>query len=72
MHPLVRLNDFKRMGRGGQEVAKDRVRSDVEYEDNIKAELEVAHLHEKTDRIYSEMLEHFGRLEKTGSQRTSA
>jgi CRP/FNR family transcriptional regulator, cyclic AMP receptor protein len=43
---------------------KDRVRSDIEYEVNVKAELEVAHLHEKTDQIYTHMLEHFIRLQK--------
>lgn len=43
---------------------KDHVRSDIEYEINIKAELEVAHLHEKTDQIYVEMLERFMRVEK--------
>ena len=48
-----------------RQAEKDRVRSDIEYEVNIKAELEVAHLHEKTDRIYTEMLEHFIRVEKT-------
>jgi len=42
-----------------RQAEKDHVRSDVEYEVNIKAELEVAHLHEKTDRIYTEMLERF-------------
>jgi uncharacterized membrane protein len=47
-----------------REAQKDRVRSDIEYEVNIKAELEVAHLHEKTDRIYTEMLERFIKLEK--------
>jgi CRP/FNR family transcriptional regulator, cyclic AMP receptor protein len=47
-----------------RQAEKDRVRSDVEYEVNVKAELEVAHLHEKTDRIYTEMLEHFIRVEK--------
>lgn len=47
-----------------RQAEKDRVRSDIEYEVNIKAELEVAHLHEKTDRIYTEMLERFLRLEK--------
>jgi CRP/FNR family cyclic AMP-dependent transcriptional regulator len=47
-----------------RQAEKDHVRSDVEYEVNIKAELEVAHLHEKTDRIYIEMLERFVRLEK--------
>ena len=48
-----------------RQAEKDRVRSDIEYEVNIKAELEVAHLHEKTDHIYSEMLEHFIRVEKS-------
>ena len=43
---------------------KERVRSDIEYEINVKAELEVAHLHEKTDRMHAEMLERFVQLEK--------
>ncbi len=47
-----------------RQAEKDHVRSDIEYEVNIKAELEIAHLHEKTDRIQTEMLEHFRRLEK--------
>lgn len=47
-----------------RQAEKDRVRADIEYEVNIKAELEIAHLHEKTDRIYTEMLEHFIRIEK--------
>jgi CRP/FNR family cyclic AMP-dependent transcriptional regulator len=38
---------------------KDHVRSDIEYDVNIKAELEVAHLHEKTDQMYEEMLKRF-------------
>ncbi len=51
---------------------KDRVRSDIEYEVNIKAELEIAHLHEKTDRLYESMLERFAKLEKlTVSQGTT-
>ncbi len=47
-----------------RQAEKDRVRSDIEYEVNIKAELEVAHLHEKTDQIYAEMHEHFAKLQK--------
>ncbi len=43
---------------------KDHIRSDVEYEVNIKAELEIAHLHEKTDHIREQMLERFGHLER--------
>jgi CRP/FNR family transcriptional regulator, cyclic AMP receptor protein len=51
-----------------RQAEKDRVRSDIEYEVNIKAELEVAHLHEKTDRLYEEMLARFARLEKSLAQ----
>jgi uncharacterized membrane protein len=40
------------------------VRSDVEYEVNVKAELEIGHLHEKTDRLYEQMLARFAQLEK--------
>src|SRR5690606_23640071 len=44
--------------------ARDRIRSDIEYEVNLKAELEIAHLHEKTDKLYEEMLDRMTRLEK--------
>ena len=47
-----------------RQAEKDKVRADIEYEVNIKAELEVAHLHEKTDAIHEVMLERFARLEK--------
>jgi len=47
-----------------RQAEKDRVRADIEYEVNVKAELEVAHLHEKTDRIYENMLARFAKLEK--------
>ncbi len=47
-----------------RQAEKDRVRADVEYDVNVKAEMEVAHLHEKTDRIYESMLAQFARLEK--------
>jgi uncharacterized membrane protein len=47
-----------------RQAEKDRVRSDIEYEVNIKAELEVAHLHEKVDRIHTDILERFVGLEK--------
>jgi uncharacterized membrane protein len=42
-----------------RQAEKDRVRGDIEYEVNLKAELEVAHLHEKMDRLHSESV---GRL----------
>ena len=47
-----------------RQAAKDRVRSDIEYEVNVKAELEVAHLHEKTDQIRDDLLDRFTRIEK--------
>jgi CRP/FNR family transcriptional regulator, cyclic AMP receptor protein len=46
-----------------RQAEKDHLRSDVEYEINIKAEMEIAHLHEKTDRMNEAMLEKFERLE---------
>jgi uncharacterized membrane protein len=55
-----------------RQAEKDRVRSNIEYEVNIKAELEVAHLHEKADRIHAEMLEHFNRVEKALAPRGPA
>lgn len=55
-----------------RQAEKDHVRSDIEFEINVKAELEVAHLHEKTDRIHVEMLERFVRLEKLLAERRRA
>jgi hypothetical protein len=40
-----------------RQAEKDRVRADIEYDVNLKAELEVAHLHVKLDRLRAEMLE---------------
>ncbi|MDT5156442.1 MAG: family transcriptional regulator, cyclic receptor protein [Acidobacteriota bacterium] len=47
-----------------RQAEKDKVRGDIEYNVNIKAELEVAQLHEKTDHIHEEMLRRFNKLEK--------
>lgn len=47
-----------------RQIAKDRIRSDIEYEVNLKAELEVAHLHEKVDRLHGEVLARLHNLEK--------
>ena len=47
-----------------RQAQKDKVRADIEYEINIKAELEVAHLHEKTDRIYENMMARFEKIDK--------
>lgn len=53
-----------------RQAQKDKVRSDIEYEVNIKAELEVAHLHEKTDRLYENVMARFEKLEKMLSSRS--
>jgi uncharacterized membrane protein len=50
-----------------RQAEKDRFRADIEYEVNIKAELEIAHLHEKTDRIYEKMMARFEKLDKQGA-----
>jgi uncharacterized membrane protein len=47
-----------------RQVEKDKVRADIEYDVNIKAEMEIAHLHEKSDHLHEEMLRRFERLEK--------
>jgi CRP/FNR family transcriptional regulator, cyclic AMP receptor protein len=43
--------------------AKDRIRADVDYEVNMKAELEVSHLHEKVDHLHSVLLSRLHRIE---------
>jgi CRP/FNR family transcriptional regulator, cyclic AMP receptor protein len=47
-----------------RQAEKDRIRSDIEYDVNVKAELEIAHLHEKTDRIHEDMHQYLVRIEK--------
>ena len=44
--------------------SKDRLKADLDYEVNLKAELEVAQLHSKVDRIYEEMQAHFDQLKR--------
>ena len=47
-----------------RQVEKDKIRSDIEYDVNIKAELEVQHLHEKVDHIHEQMTTKFMEFEK--------
>lgn len=44
--------------------AKDRIRADVDYEVNLKAELEVSHLHDKVDHLHAVLLDRLHRIEK--------
>ncbi len=47
-----------------RQAAKDKIRADIEYDVNIKAELEVQHLHEKVDHIHEQMTTKFVEFEK--------
>jgi len=47
-----------------RQAAKDKIRADIEYDVNIKAELEIAHLHEKVDHVHEQMLERFSEMER--------
>ncbi|MDB6140095.1 MAG: Cyclic nucleotide-binding protein [Verrucomicrobiaceae bacterium] len=48
-----------------RQVAKERVRGDIEYDVNLKAELEIAHLHEKVDRLTASILYRLENLQKS-------
>jgi len=47
-----------------RQVARDRVRNDIEYQVNLKAELEIGHLHEKVDHFHQEVMRRLSVLEK--------
>lgn len=47
-----------------RQVARDAVRNQIEYDVNLKAELEVAHLHEKVDRLHAEVLARLEQLKR--------
>jgi uncharacterized membrane protein len=44
--------------------SKDRIQSDMDYQVNLKAELEVAHLHHKLDRMYERLEAQLAKLER--------
>jgi len=48
-----------------RQAAKDRIRSDIEYDVNLKAELEIAHLHEKMDHLTAEMARRLAAIEQS-------
>ena len=54
-----------------RQVARDRVRNDIEYQVNLKAELEIAHMHEKLDHMNAEVLARLARLERPRSSKTT-
>ena len=50
-----------------RQVAREKVRSDIEYDVNLKAEMQIAHMHEKVDNLYAELQKRLDRLEKRGA-----
>jgi CRP/FNR family cyclic AMP-dependent transcriptional regulator len=47
-----------------RQVARDRFRNDIEYSVNLKAELEIAYLHEKFDQMNADLLKRLDILQK--------
>ena len=54
------------------QTARERVRSEIEYEVNLQAELEIAHLHEKVDDFNADVIGRLHRLEKMLNERGAA
>jgi uncharacterized membrane protein len=72
-YPYILLNLFLSMTAAVQapvimmsqnrQSAKDRLRTEMDYQVNLKAEMEVAHMHRKIDHLYERLEEHWARLE---------
>jgi CRP/FNR family transcriptional regulator, cyclic AMP receptor protein len=54
-----------------RQASKDRLQADLDYQVNMKAELEVAQLHRKVDQIYEEMQAHFAKMGRDKGQDAS-
>jgi uncharacterized membrane protein len=48
------------------------VRNDIEYAVNLKAELEIAHMHEKVDHMHAEILHRLSKIEGRTNGATSS
>ncbi|HEY1696132.1 MAG TPA: DUF1003 domain-containing protein [Polyangiaceae bacterium] len=55
-----------------RQASRERVRNEVEYQVNLKAELEVAELHRKVDDLQGELLSRLARIEKASTRPPSA
>ena len=51
-----------------RQASRDRVRNDVEYETNVRAELEIMHLHEKLDSMNEQILASLQKLERAAGK----
>jgi uncharacterized membrane protein len=52
-----------------RQAARDRVQRDIEYQVNLKAELEINHMHEKVDHMHSEILARMANFERAQSSK---
>ena len=43
---------------------RDRVRNDIEYDVNLKSEMQIAHMHEKVDENYAAFQQRLDRIER--------
>jgi uncharacterized membrane protein len=48
-----------------RQISRERVRNDIEYDINLKAELEIGHLHEKVDLMHSQIMSRLEGLERS-------
>ena len=46
------------------ESSRDKIRGDIEYDVNLRAELEIAHMHTKVDLLHAEVLARLHQIEK--------
>ena len=51
-----------------RQVERERVRNDIEFDINLKAELQIHHMHEKVDQLREDLLERLVRLERQSGQ----
>ncbi len=54
-----------------RQASRERVRNDIEFGINLKAELEIGHLHEKLDVLQGELLAQLKRIDSTLRSRSS-
>jgi uncharacterized membrane protein len=47
-----------------RQAERDRRRNDIEFDINLKAELQIAHMHTKVDALQADLLERLERIER--------
>jgi len=55
-----------------RQAEREKVRNDIEYDVNLKAEMQIQHMHEKVDTVYAEIVRRLDRLEKRTLERPGA